>query len=122
MSQDPSIKEHNTFRTIIPSYNEDFESPPKKTKSRNLEKNQVTGSIINLIQKESTSPKKESCKKSFGNRMFKGNDIFEPEISINRDRKGSVDLSSLKEKNDYAGLRYGISNEEVKFYNETCFL
>jgi hypothetical protein len=54
--------------------------------------------------------------------MFKGNDIFEPEISINRDRKGSVDLSSLKEKNDYAGLRYGISNEEVKFYNETCFL
>jgi hypothetical protein len=113
--------QHNSFRTIIPSCNDDFESP-FKNKYRILEKNQVTGSIVNLIQKESSIPKRESGKKGFGNRLFKGSDIFQPEVWMNKERKASVDISTIKEKNEYAGVRYGNTNEEVKFYNETCFL
>ncbi len=77
-----------------------------------------SGSIANIMRE---TQNKNSFKKHFGNRLFRGNEIFEPEVWNNKNRRGSVDISELKGRNELAGIRYG-QLDEVKYFNETSNL
>lgn len=86
---------------------------------RNSHRLETSGSIANIMQKESNI--KQTNKKHYGNRLFEGNEIFQADYWINRERRGSVDLNNIKNRSDYAGMRYG-QTDEVKMFNETCVL